>query len=71
MERLEQFKKKLNADDVGRKDQWMKSKLKFHIDSAKAYSHYDSKEKSGNMESYKNPSREIREKSKSFKLKLP
>ena len=70
MERLNEFKKKINGEVTNKKDEWLKSKLKFHIDSAKAYSHYESKEKSGNMESYMNPSKEFRERSNISQIEL-
>eukprot|EP01016_Furgasonia_blochmanni_P035399 TRINITY_DN3920_c0_g1_i2.p1 TRINITY_DN3920_c0_g1~~TRINITY_DN3920_c0_g1_i2.p1 ORF type:complete len:447 (+),score=137.54 TRINITY_DN3920_c0_g1_i2:658-1998(+) len=44
--KLNQFRKKLNSNDVLQdKEQWMNNKLKFHIDSARAYSHQQNKER--------------------------
>ena len=52
MEKLTAFRKKLNGVQQGEGDDsnWMSNKLKFHIDSARAYSHFENKEKAGGFE---------------------
>jgi len=54
LEKLNSFRKKLNVVQGGAGEEssgnWMSNKLKFHIDSARAYSHYENKEKAGGFE---------------------
>jgi len=47
LDKLNMFKKKLNSAQNKEIDEsnWMSNKLKFHIDSARAYSHFENKEK--------------------------
>ena len=49
LDKLNSFRKKLNAAQNKESDEsnWMSNKLKFHIDSARAYSHFENKEKAG------------------------
>eukprot|EP01017_Pseudomicrothorax_dubius_P036630 TRINITY_DN5266_c0_g1_i4.p1 TRINITY_DN5266_c0_g1~~TRINITY_DN5266_c0_g1_i4.p1 ORF type:complete len:273 (-),score=100.84 TRINITY_DN5266_c0_g1_i4:61-879(-) len=44
--KLNQFRQKLNSTQLKDDDEnWMNNRLRFHIDSAKAYSHFENKEK--------------------------
>jgi len=46
LEKLNQFKKKINSEEMKTdKESWMNNKLKFHIDSARAYSLNTNKER--------------------------
>ena len=46
MEKLNLFKKKINSEELkDDREAWMNNKLKFHIDSARAYSLNTNKEK--------------------------
>jgi len=46
MDKLNQFKKRLNSEELKNdKEAWMNNKLKFHIDSARAYNLNSSKER--------------------------
>jgi len=48
LKKLNEFRKKLNSAQVqGDEDNWMNNRLKFHIDSARAYSDFDNKAKLG------------------------
>jgi len=49
LDKLNSFRKKLNSAQNKEIDEsnWMSNKLKFHIDSARAYSHFENKEKAG------------------------
>ncbi len=43
---MNQFKEKLNSENVNNDEEnWMNNRLRFHIDSARAYSHFSNKEK--------------------------
>ena len=45
MSRLNVFKKKLNSTNVTQdEDHWMNNSLKFHIDSARAFSVFENKD---------------------------
>jgi hypothetical protein len=41
LSKLKSFRNKINSENVCEdEDHWMNNKLKFHIDSARAYSHF-------------------------------
>lgn len=41
IEKLKSFKEKIHSDEVIKEeDHWMNNKLKFHVDSARAFSHF-------------------------------